>query len=564
VIIWLPPTEYHLDWWNGFNQHYNGDLDPPTGNGLVVHNGGDYLVTSAYLSRFEGAVRDIDGQSYSSAPPQSNENWHTYYPKEIFWLDVGTNLSRIDVVKEMIMTYGTIGTCMYYSSGYIQNYIHYQPPTSSADPNHAIAIVGWDDNKVTQAPQNGAWLCKNSWGSSWGLAGYFWISYYDKHCGYNPEMGIIVFKDVVMLEHEKAYYHDYHGWRSTKTDTREAFNAFTAEGNEHITAVSFYTAEDDVNYTIKIYDSFISGALQDELFSQSGNHEYKGFHTVELNSFVPLDTGNDFYVYLELNTGGHAFDRTSEVPVLLVEKSYSTIVNSTANPGESYYYEDGEWKDLYDFSDAPWPSGTANFCIKAIAVDNEFLPVELQSFNAYSSKGNVFLNWSTATEINNLGFEIQRRSITNGSEENWRTIAFKDGNGTTSNISHYSYVDDISLIRTGELEYRLKQIDLDGTFTYSNVVKIENLAPAEFSLMQNYPNPFNPETTIKFSLPNDVKVRLTLFDMLGNEITKIVDEFKAAGTHEVKFDASDLASGIYMYKISAGKFTASKKMMLIK
>ncbi|MBU0754615.1 MAG: hypothetical protein KJ645_05715, partial [Planctomycetes bacterium] len=204
--------------------------------------------------------------------------------------------------------------------------------------------------------------CKNSWGGGWGNNGYFWISYYDKHCCQHPEMGAISYEEVEPFDYAQVYYHDYHGWRDTKTDSTEGFNAFVCRAaDERLKSVSFYTAADNVAYTIRIYDRFQGGQLLDLLAEQSGVIDARGFHTKDLDDRILLTYGDDFYVYLYLSAGGHPFDCTSEVPVLLGAKSRVTV-ESSAQPGQSFYKEGGSWIDLTSYDD------TANLCIKALTV----------------------------------------------------------------------------------------------------------------------------------------------------------------------------------------------------
>lgn len=370
-------AEYHLDWWNGFNTFKNNDSQ---GSGLPVHEGGDYLIASAYLTRGDGAVyctaandnTEEDAAWYYTTPPRYNSSYQIFYPNDIEWFIAGSDLSNIDTIKETLMTNGVMGTCIDYESGFLQSYgsyyAFYQPPSSPTQPNHAVAIVGWDDAKVTQAPLPGAWICKNSWGSWWGPeGGYFWVSYYDKWCCQNPEMGAVSFQDVQLKPYNNTYFYDYHGWRDTLTNISEAFNAFVANGNETLKAVSFYTATDEVGYEVKVYGRFEGGVLLDELASISGTISYKGYHTIPLTDPVGFAAGDSFYIYVKLLAGGQPIDRTSIVSTLLIGKNRGTEVKSIAHPGESYYWSGSSWVDLYDYNfHNQSRNHTGNFCIKGL------------------------------------------------------------------------------------------------------------------------------------------------------------------------------------------------------
>jgi len=189
------------------------------------------------------------------------------------------------------------------------------------------------------------------------------------------------------------------------------------------------------------------------------------------------------------------------------------------------------------------------------------VPVELTSFKVSVANDVVTLNWETATETNNRGFEIERAGNPE-EEKNWITLGFVKGNGSTTNISAYSFTDE--QVVTGKYSYRLKQIDFDGTFEYSNIIHVVVDNPGLFSLSQNYPNPFNPVTNIKFSLPVSGQTSLKVYDMLGREVKTLINKDMPAGNYEVYFDASGLPSGIYFYTLTNGNFTSSNKMTLLK
>jgi hypothetical protein len=194
----------------------------------------------------------------------------------------------------------------------------------------------------------------------------------------------------------------------------------------------------------------------------------------------------------------------------------------------------------------------------AMLVEDE-IPVELSSFTAEVSADVVTLQWITASETNNQGFAVERKL---SSLDSFIELAFIQGRGTTTGNTEYTYSDKLE--KPGSYSYRLKQVDFDGTISYSNVVLVDGLKPDNYELSQNYPNPFNPSTIIRFALPEASEVTLTIYSMLGEKVAEIINTNLEAGYHKAEFDASQLPSAMYLYKIQAGNFIQTKKMMLIK
>jgi hypothetical protein len=208
--------------------------------------------------------------------------------------------------------------------------------------------------------------------------------------------------------------------------------------------------------------------------------------------------------------------------------------------------------------------------------DDTSLPVELVAITAQASGSSAILGWTTATETDNFGFEIERRSVSdsrfqgqgvsalNLELETWNRIGFVPGSGTSTSPKDYSFAD--GQVSPGRYAYRIKQIDHSSAFTYTSSIEVEiGLAPKEFTLSQNYPNPFNPTTTIEFTLPADGHVKLDVYTIQGQVIATLVNEERKAGVyHQVLFDASPLASGLYFSRLEVGGTQLVRRMVLMK
>ena len=272
-----------------------------------------------------------------------------------------------------------------------------------------------------------------------------------------------------------------------------------------------------------------------------------------INGIVTDTVGNPVKAFIKIN--GHDFDN-SEI--------YSDSLNG--------YFHRLIFAGNYNLTfSAPGFFDTTinnvnvnNFSLTTLNVEmisEDPVPVELVSFSAEVNGSKIHLSWETASEINNRGFEVEKTILGNSAIKDWKKIIFVDGKGTTTEKSFYSYSDEE--IIPGKYIYRLKQIDFNGAFKYSNEVEV-NVNVISFNLEQNYPNPFNPSTTIEFNIPQKSLVKVKVYDVLGNLVSILKEEELEAGSYNLNFDGRNLSSGIYYYSLETVDFRSVKKMILLK
>lgn len=318
-----------------------------------------------------------------------------------------------------------------------------------------------------------------------------------------------------------------------------------------------------LNYTI-------GAELLYDLTSQDENNYYFTTETASGNplskAYKTSNGGNTWFVMMESQT--HYFVKVkfaNKVGFLMGKLPYTNVnidLFRSTNGGDSWFdpircpfYLVG---GTYMVSDSKWFVTSYGSDNSIYLTTNGGTPVELTSFKADVNSGDVILKWSTSTETNNKGFEVER-SFNNA--EQFSNIGYLSGNGTTTIQHNYSFNDKI--IKSGKYFYRLKQIDFDGKTEYSKAIEV-NTTAVNFSLSQNYPNPFNPTTQINYSISKTGFVSIKIFNILGKEITLLVNEIKEPGSYELTFDATLLPSGIYFYRIESGSYKEIKKMTFLR
>jgi hypothetical protein len=324
--------------------------------------------------------------------------------------------------------------------------------------------------------------------------------------------------------------------------------------------------------TFSTYDIYLSGSVPPAARSLTFSNNVVGTQklvrsgplTMLANEYPSGSTPNEFGKEIAFNqsytyNGGHLLIEIRHQGFSGTSRSVDAIGTAISGYGTLF---SALWQSAY----IPSTGSQGNFSVVRLRYDDP-IPVELTSFTANVVDNIVRLNWTTATELNNQGFEIQRKEKSDLIGL-WKAIGFIPGFGTVTEPKTYSFVDEVE---SGSYSYRLKQIDFDGSFSYSNEIEVDVNILKEFALEQNFPNPFgkathsdDPTTKISYYLAEPAYVQLVIFNSLGEQVSTVVNEYQKNGKYSVDFNAQNLSSGIYFYKLVAGNFVSIRKMILMR
>ena len=400
-------------------------------------------------------------------------------------------------------------------------------------------------------------------------------------------------------------------YASGSTLTSNGWNAYSASGANPIlvsTGSLSYTnyPSSGIGNSAKVVGSSNSSEDDKKTFAEQSSGSVYASFLVNFSKATTADNGDYFFgfftssgetakgrVFVKRSGSNIAFgiSKGSSTPILsnfnyLLNTTYLLVLKYTFNPSSS-----DDVVSLFINPDLSGPEPTPdltntdnatdlanvgaiflrqgprsyNLIIDGIRVATSWtqapLPVELTTFSASIVNNNVELKWQTATEVNNYGFYVERKS--SFAKAPWKELGFVNGHGNSNSPKEYSFIDKTAG-SSGKYFYRLKQVDVDGQFEYSPEIEVAIGAPAKFELSQNYPNPFNPTTNIRFTLPEAGNVKLAVYNLLGQKVADLVNRSMEAGFHNITFNGSNLTSGIYIYRLEAGNNVMIRKMQLVK
>ena len=445
---------------------------------------------------------------------------------------------------------------------------------SSGTTNRLLGVAFTDENNGTVVGYQGTILHTTNGGSDWipqtnGISNnsFFGVCFTDANNG-------------TVTDQDGGILHTTNGGTDWLTQISSGSGslyhlAFADVNNGTIVSQSgvvYRTTNGGSNWTSQIVSSPVNSGLFGVCFTDLNN-----------GTIVGGDLNASYGLIYRTTDGGTSWTQQSAGSALtLMDVSFGDVNNGTAvgffgtilqttNAGADWIPQPGETPNhLLSVCFTDSKSGTAVGFSGTILryIPQDLLPVELTALTSVSNGRTIRLNWGTKTEKNSNKFNVERKTITS----DWKTVGSVYASGLSNSPKQYSFTD--SKLQSGKYQYRLKMIDNDGTFNYSNLIETAIDLPAIFDLSQNYPNPFNPSTKINYTIPFDSKVTLEVYNLTGNKIAQLVNDDKPAGYYSVDFNSSltgsNLPSGVYFYRINASNkldgtnFSSIKKMVLLK